>query len=45
MFFSGKRNHEYIRMLNHISSLDNWHSVHKAANVDEAYDNFCDVFL
>ena len=32
-------------MLNHILSFENWHSVYKAVNVDEAHDNFFDVFM
>ena len=32
-------------MLNHNLSLENWHSVYKAITVDEAIDNFLDIFM
>ena len=39
-FLYRRKNHEYLRLLNHNLSFENWHSVHKAVNVNEAYDNF-----
>ena len=39
------KNHERLRMMNRNLSLKNWHSVYKAVNVDEVYDNFFDIFM
>ena len=43
--FLGNKNHECLRMPNHNLNFENWHSVYIAVNVDDAYDNFFDVFM
>ena len=35
----------YILNVDHNFSFENWHSVYKAIIVDEAYDNFFDIFM
>ena len=44
-FLYRRKDHEYVGMLNHNLSLENWHSVYKAITADEAYDNFYDIFM